>query len=257
MARARRCRGALFCGTASHRRNVHLLPTAITALEHFCQGRFAEMLSQVPGRERTRLLFLAIQRGNVEAVRALLAAEASVTATNYRGHTPLMVAAFAEQPEIVRILLDAGADPNFLAKTSADDPGDLALGLALTAGAMGSAQVLLEKGADPKALHDGSPMLHVAVGADLPEALALLVKAGADVNARAIWEHQPTAMMVAAGTGKSAQITQLLELNADPAAADSEGHTARDYAATHKKREALEQLKSFPGRCPMSGCSPN
>lgn len=60
--------------------------------------------------------------------------------------------------------------------------------------------------------------------------------------------------MAAAGTGKLQVVDRLLELGADPAAEDSNGNTARDYAATHRRRAVLERLKSFPGRCPVTGC---
>jgi ankyrin repeat protein len=113
---------------------------------------------------------------------------------------------------------------------------------------MRSAQVLIDKGADLKGMHGRSPMVHVAVAADLPEAIALLVKKGADVNARAGWGNQPTPLMAAAGMGNLAIVNQLLELGADPAAGDSSGNTARDYAATHRKEDVLERLKSYGGK---------
>ena len=74
------------------------------------------------------------------------------------------------------------------------------------------------------------------------------------MNVRAKWGHQPTPLMVAAGSGKLQVVNTLLSMSADPAAGDSNGNTARDYAATHKRREVLERLKSFPGKCPLTGC---
>jgi ankyrin repeat protein len=60
--------------------------------------------------------------------------------------------------------------------------------------------------------------------------------------------------MVAAGTGKLRVVDKLLELGADAVAADSNGNTARDYAATHRRQAVLERLKSHPGQCPLTGC---
>ena len=74
------------------------------------------------------------------------------------------------------------------------------------------------------------------------------------MNVRAAWGNQPTPLMAAAGSGKLQAVNTLLELGADPAAGDSNGNTARDYAATHKRREVLERLKAFPGKCAMTGC---
>jgi len=227
----------------------------VAAIEHFCHGRVADLVAAVESpAERRRLLFLAVSRGNIEAVRALLAAEVPVDPVNRRGYTPLMEAVFADQPQIAAALLEAGADPNFVANAASQYGSDTPLGAALTAGARRSVQVLLDGGAHPNATHGGSPIVHVAVAADLPDVLAVLAKKGGDLNARAAWGNQPTPLMAAAGTGKLQVVEQLLALGADPAAGDSNGNTARDYAATHRRQAVLARLKSFPGRCPLTGC---
>ena len=228
--------------------------SARDALEHFCHSRFSEMQAAVTAAEKQRLLFLAVGRGNLEAVKALLAGEVKVDPVNSYGYTPLMVAVFADQPEIAAALIDGGANPNFAAKPDSEYGSDSPLGAALTAGAVRSAQVLIDKGADLKGMHSRSPPVHVAVAADLPDFLAPLVKSGADVNGRAGWGNQPTPLMSAAGIGNLRAVNQLLDLGADPVAKDANGNTARDYAATHKKREVLERLKGFPGKCALSGC---
>ena len=224
------------------------------ALEHFCHSRFSEMQAAVTAAEKQRLLFLAVGRGNLEAVKALLAGEVKVDPVNSYGYTPLMVAVFADQPEIAAALIDGGANPNFAANPGSEYGSDSPLGAALTAGALRSAQVLIDKGADLKGMHSRSPMVHVAVSADLPDAIGLLVKKGAGVDSRAEWGHRPTPLMAAAGIGNLDVVNRLLELGADPAAEDTHGNTARDYAATHKRDDVLERLKAFPGKCALSGC---
>ena len=197
---------------------------------------------------------LRCSRGNLQAVKSLLAAEVKVDPVNSYGYTPLMVAVFADQPEIAAALIDGGANPNFAAKPESEYGSDSPLGAALTAGAVRSAQVLIDKGADLKGMHSRSSVVHVAVSADLPDAIALLVKKGADVDARAASGHEPTPLMAAAGIGNLRAVNQLLELGANPAAEDSHGNTARDYAATHKRKDVLERLKAFPGKCALTGC---
>ena len=227
---------------------------AQAALEHFCHVQFSEMMSGATAAQKQRLLSLAVGRGNLEAVKALLAAEVKVDPVNSYGYTPLMVAVFADQPDIAAALIEGGADLNFAAKADSEYGSDSPLGAALTAGAVRSAQVLIDKGADLKGTHGRSPMVHVAIAADLPDVIPLLVKKGADVDARAGWGHQPTPLMAAAGVGNLEAVNVLLALGADPAAGDSHGNTARDYAATHKKRGVLERLKAFPGKCALTGC---
>jgi len=224
------------------------------ALEHFCHVQFSERMSGLTAAQKQQFLFLAVGRGNLEAVKSLLAAEVKVDPVNSYGYTPLMVAVFADQPEIAAALLDGGANPNFAAKPESEYGSDSPLGAALTAGALRSVQVLIDKGADLKGMHSRSTVVHVAVSADLPDAIALLAKSGADIDARAEWGHEPTPLMAAAGTGNLRAVNQLLDLGANPAAGDSHGNTARDYAATHKRRDVLERLKAFPGKCALSGC---
>ena len=221
---------------------------AMAALEHFCHVRFSEMMSGLTAAQRQRLLFLAVGRGNLDAVKSLLAAEVKVDSVNSYGYTPLMVAVFGDQPEIAAALIDAGANMNFAAKPDSEYGSDSPLGAALTAGAVRSAQVLIDKGADLKGTHGRSPMVHVAVAADLPELIPLLVKKGADVEARAGWGNQPTPLMAAAGVGNLQAVNRLLEAGADPAAGDRDGNTARDYADAHKRHDVLERLKAFPAR---------
>jgi ankyrin repeat protein len=57
-------------------------------------------------------LSIAVRAGQIEAVEALLSLGADVEAMSGAGHTPLLVAVFTDQPpELVSMLLDAGADP--------------------------------------------------------------------------------------------------------------------------------------------------
>jgi hypothetical protein len=225
---------------------------AMAALEHFCHVRFSEMMSGLTAAQRQRLLFLAVGRGNLDAVKSLLAAEVKVDSVNSYGYTPLMVAVFGDQPEIAAELIEAGANLNFAAKSDSEYGSDSPLGAALTAGAVRSAQVLIDKGADLKGTHGRSPMVHVAVAADLPELIPLLVKKGADVDARAGWGNQPTPLMAAAGVGNLQAVNRLLELGADPAAGDSNGNTARDYAARTRARRA-RAAERIPGKCALTG----
>ncbi len=72
-------------------------------------------------------LHMACQQGNVDVAQALLTAGAAVDRRDSFGNTPLWRAVFAFQgePTLIRILLDAGANPD--SKNLSDrSPRDLA-----------------------------------------------------------------------------------------------------------------------------------
>lgn len=67
-------------------------------------------------------LWFAAGRGDVESVRSILSQRSvNVDEPDEVGETPLFHACHNNQPEIVRLILDAGADPN-LATASGDTP---------------------------------------------------------------------------------------------------------------------------------------
>ena len=62
--------------------------------------------------EADRALFVAVNKGNIEAVKQHLAAGADVNAKDDSGSTPLHVAAYNGHKEIAELLIDTGADVN-------------------------------------------------------------------------------------------------------------------------------------------------
>lgn len=226
------------------------------AVDHFCASRLAALLPSFPSdAARERLLLQAVRRGNLDAVDLLLASGVGVDARTERGYTPLMEAASGDYPDVMERLIAAGADVDFRETAKTEYGSPTPLGVALLGGSLEGVRVLLDHGASLQLEHFHSPPVHVAVEMDVPGALALMRAKGADLDVRAAWGNQPTALMAAAGTGKLARVRELLALGADPAAADSAGNTARDYAATHGHVQALALLASFPGICPTSGCT--
>ncbi|MBO2451267.1 ATP-binding protein [Actinomadura barringtoniae] len=66
------------------------------------------------------LLMLAAYHGHAGTVQALAARAADIERPNDRGQRPLAGAVFKKEPEVVRVLLDAGADPEAGEPSAAD-----------------------------------------------------------------------------------------------------------------------------------------
>ena len=124
-------------------------------------------------------LVKAARKGDVKRVRELLASGADPNQYDPFDDDslldpPLMVAVFARQPEVVRVLAEAGAS---LTPRGPYDPLVLAAGW----GHLELIEALLESGADvnrPDRM--GATPLYEAVHKKHPEAIAVLLKAGAD-----------------------------------------------------------------------------
>lgn len=123
-------------------------------------------------------------------IHALLLAGAPLHGTDGEGRTPLHAAAATGMPAVMRVLLEAGADPNRRAEVSrpvnAWDPKDWTpLHLAARNRDPGAVALLLEVGADVHARADGyETALHTAARNGNPLAAELLLDAGAEVDAR-------------------------------------------------------------------------
>lgn len=178
-------------------------------------------------------LLSAAHAGDERKLRSALKDGASVSALSKTGWTALMIAALNGRDGCVRILLEAGADPNW----SGGDPRHEPLLQAAKGGHLQCARSLLEAGADPNArdVHD-SPALLTAVIAERPMAeriTMMLIDAGADW--RAPRRRGGTLLMDAALRGYEELAIRLLELGADPGERDEKGATALHWAARMNK----------------------
>ena len=124
-----------------------------------------------------------VKAGNREAVGALLkapTAAAAVNAPEADGTTALHWAVRADELDIARLLVGAGADAN-----AANRYGLTPLSLAAANANAAMVKLLLEAGADAKAtIRQGETILMAAARTGNPEAVALILSHGADVHAR-------------------------------------------------------------------------
>lgn len=118
----------------------------------------------------------AVARRDAAAVRELLKAGANPNARDYWQDSPLLVAVRLDDPELVQILLDAGALVDVKGR------GYTPLGLAARNNNLAILRLLLQAGADPdRKSDDGDFPIHGAVRSGHAGAVELLLKARADL----------------------------------------------------------------------------
>jgi uncharacterized protein len=146
--------------------------------------------------------------GSADQVRAQVGADLGLPKSNApNGWTPLHAAAFADNAQAAKILLDAGADVNARAKNR----------------------------------FDNTP-LQVAMLSQASEVAKVLLARGAEVDAR--MSEGATALHEAAMNGDVTSIRLLLAAGADPSLPMPDGKTAVDLARKAKHEEAARVLQT-------------
>ena len=182
-------------------------------------------------------LITAVKAGDAGAVRALIAKRPDLNAVQPDGTTALHWAANGDAPEIVQLLVRAGANVN-----ARNRYGATPLWLAALNGNAAAIQMLLEAGADANTSStDGETVLMVAARTGTVEGVNALLARGADPNAREGWRGQ-TALMWAAGEGHAPVIETLASKGADVHARSNGGFTPLLFAARAGRIAAVEAL---------------
>ncbi|KAM6295494.1 ankyrin repeat and SOCS box protein 16 [Aegotheles albertisi] len=218
-----------------------------------------------PCRQQTSALRIVTARGFADCARHLLLRGAAVDAV-VGGRAPLHDAAAAPRPELARLLLAFGADPNVLSAegsaplhlcTAPDSllcaelllshgaradlgtrgRGVTALHEAARRGLVAHLELYLRHGADPdRRSHQGETPLNAAcAAAERPEdapryhrVAQLLLAAGADPRAAGRKDHGP--LHNACGNGQARLARLLLRHGADPRVPNCAGYTPLDCA---------------------------
>ena len=182
---------------------------------------------------------------NPEVVTLLIKAGADVNTKSEDGVTPLYMAAFGnENPEVVTVLIEAGADVNWHFGSTA------LMGAATNNENPEVFTVLIKAGADvnAKGRDDMTPLSVAAFFIKNPEVLTVLIEAGADVNARTV-KLGETPLIVAARHNKKPEVlTVLIKAGADVNAKDNDGKTPLDRASGNNKPNNAEVLRAAGGK---------
>ena len=192
----------------------------------------------------------AAQRGDVEAVRALLQQGADANAAQADGLTALHWAAMNDDRGIVDLLLFAGASVKPLTRVGGYQP----LHLAARSGHGGAVRALLEAGVESNAFTTtGVTAMHFAAQADAADAILALAEHGAEVDARDAYSRR-TPLIFAASRNATLAVQALLSVGANPAlTTDLKNYpglqeVASDERAVRTRVRAAESGEQTEGR---------
>jgi uncharacterized protein len=153
---------------------------------------------------RHRGFMLAVYMGDVERVRQYLEDGKSPNSLDYNGWPAIVLASFNRHEEVVKLLLDHGAD------------------------------------IDGETRHGGTALLYSVGNVKIAD---LLIRRGADINKTYDGDTKFTVLMSAAIAGEPELVSRLLDAGADAAMVTSDGETAYDFAVKNGNMEAAALLK--------------
>ena len=183
------------------------VPSLDKSLQKLRSGASLSSLATVehthsPSHEGITSLFTASSEGNVDVVRSLLDSGADINERNLSHNTALHVALDEEELEVAKLLIQYGADINCQEKT-----GWAPLHLASRNGYFDVVQLLLDHDADVNAKNQElSTPLHLAAWNSQVEVARLLLERGANVHLRDIEGRTPSVLASKVGERNLARL---------------------------------------------------
>jgi ankyrin repeat protein len=182
------------------------------------------------------LLHLAIDRGNLRAVRLLVYHGAGIGAQGEGGLTPLHYAVLLEREDIVTLLVSQAPESSSLDVT--DAKGNTALTLAVQKKCLAITQILIRHGASCNAADpDGLTPVHHAARLGFSEGLRMLLDGGGNPNMVDKELFTPVHHAINGGYADSSLVNMLVAAGANLEARDANRRTPLMLAAQLGKDE--------------------
>lgn len=217
------------------------------AVKGFMQGG---MNPNAKNEEGETALTYAIQNSEDPLIRVLID-KADINMRDELGNAPLHLALKKEKDDIFKLLLEKNADVNVPGRASAKTNDQTVLFLAVARNNEELVKELLDRGADPnKADSIGAlPLVEAVLSERLNiEIVKMLIEKGADVNKRETESNGTALIFLASNKQTSAESRQeavklLLAKGADKSIKSNEGKTALDWAKEVKNQDVVDLLK--------------
>jgi len=184
-------------------------------------------------------ILAAANQSDTNKVVDLLRRGMDVNTTDSQGNTLMMIATREKNLELVRFLLDNGANAR-----KRNRYGDSSLTIASLQGTEEIVKLLLERKIEPN--QPGWNALHYAAFENRTKIAAMLLTAGADINALA--PNGSTALMLAAKRGHLEMVRLLVGAKAELNQIDIVEGTALDMANKAKHLDVANFLKRAGAR---------
>ena len=187
----------------------------------------------------------AAQSGHIDVVKLLLDEGADPSKPDdENGQTPLHWAAVDGHIEMVKILLDRGAEPNKI-----DGSGDAPLHGAAYKGHNEVVKLLLDGGADPNEVGDYERTpLYWAIEGHYEDTVKTLMDRGAEPDKTADSDiDRDTELHAAVNWGNRDVVQRLLDAGAQPNKTNENGYTAAELARVRGHAEILEIIMDAGG----------
>jgi ankyrin repeat protein len=178
------------------------------------------------------------QKGDLEGLKAMIEKDPKlVNIRDKDGRTPLHWASRGVHLEVVKFLVDKGADVN-----AEDSNKVVPLHSLAVRNAAAAIAILVAKGAEVDAKdYGGNTALHYAALSDSVDAVAVLIEKGADIENRENYGRTPL-ILCARERGGPRTIKVLLEAGGDVNARDKFQDTALNLASWRGKKEVVDIL---------------